>query len=63
MKEEAVKAEKQQMHNKLLSMQHQLDEVQATCNAKAKKHLRAIRVLLWLCIGMIILLVTLAIVR
>ena len=62
-KEEAVKAEKQQMHNKLLSMQHQLDEVQATCNARAKKHLRAIRVLLWLCIGMIILLVTLAIVR
>ena len=60
MKEKALLCEKEQMKGQLADIQCQLNDLQVFSSAKGRKHLRAIRVLLWLCIVLIILLVVLA---
>lgn len=54
---EAAKSKNEQLQEQLASMQYQMSDIQSYFSAKGKKHLRAIRGLLWLCITLMLVLV------
>ena len=59
LKEENAKNEQQQLQNQLASMLQQMNDMQALYSKKGKKHLCAIRLLLWLNVVLVLLLVSL----
>ena len=59
LREENAQREHQQLQNQLASMLQQMNEMQALYSKKGKKHLRAIRLLLWLNIVLVFSLIAL----
>jgi len=60
LREENLKRELQQLQNQFASIQQQMNDMQAQYSKKGKKHLRAIRFLLWFNVVLIVLFIALS---